>query len=388
MSSLSSNWDIGTVSESPDDTTSSSSTLTSSAISGVSDFWCKIAPIFCDTSTGAVEDDGADDASISDGTANNVDLALAVPLKTISLRSVDPKDFVHLKWEIFNDGDKVIDTALFLMNGSQIHDNQGGKIYTGDESNNIYSNYVNVDYPEIYIPPEYFYSQLDNIYPGREADVDVGMLTPACSLGDFEAPIFALYRYDIDSNLMLTFASDDWWDELMNQELISKLTPTKSKSTVGPFSISIYPESNQQPVMVSINKRFIINFDISKNHRGRAAISDFVLYISDKLIPQVGDLCDLEASSVKSYDDMLAYELKSDKFNEINSADIRLNDGLNEDMNYQCPFLYDPAWFDIDFKDKGSVQRYMKIHMEYTYIYNGMFTFNTKNVTGFDECLG
>ncbi|NOQ55691.1 MAG: hypothetical protein GQ477_02680, partial [Nanohaloarchaea archaeon] len=384
MSSLSSNWDIGTVSESPDDTTSSSSTLTSSAISGVSDFWCKIAPIFCDTSTGAVEDDGTDDG-VSDGTTNNVDLALAVPLKTVSTRVDDLDSSGEFNWKIKNDGLKSIDSVLFLMDASQIQDNHSGKIYELDTDYNLFSD--KIEYSGVDIDSGLFYKQVGLVSSMGGDNIKVKFDSPQCSFTQFKAPVYLLYTYKIDSNIMLTFGSKDWSDKRVEQGVPLNFDIIKSVSTVGPFSVSIYPDEMKQPVIIDKDESFTIYIEIVKNHPGRAAISRFDIDISPKLIPQDLDTtrCSLVGSTSDSSLGLDSYVLRDVLFNQINTVDLLLNNGLNKDMIYKCSFKYASDNFDKDLGD-GSAQRYVGVYIEYTYIYDGMFVLNTGNFTGIDVC--
>ncbi|MEA2003611.1 MAG: hypothetical protein U9O53_01480, partial [archaeon] len=95
------------------------SSASDSSSSGLSDFFCKLYPLLCTASAEEPDDDDDSQEPVSDGTVNEVKPALARPVMTLSELSV-PGRTIHLGWKVKNDGDTPIDTALFLINGSQI----------------------------------------------------------------------------------------------------------------------------------------------------------------------------------------------------------------------------------------------------------------------------
>ena len=390
ITSLPSDWGIGTASASPngmadDGSTASDSSSTSSAISGISDFWCAIAPIFCDTAAETSEDDGTGDGSTSDGTVNSVDLALAVPLKTVSTRVDDLASSGEFNWKIKNDGLKSIDSVLFLMDGSQIQDNHSGEIYnlaTGYDSSSDRIEYSGVD-----IDGGLFYKQLGLISRGGDNNIKVKFDSPQCSLTQFKAPVYLLYTYEIDYNIMLTLVGKNWSDKLDEQGVPLDVNVIESVSTVGPFSVSIYPDEMEQPVVISKDDSFTIYIELVKNHPGRAAISSFEIDVSPMLLPQ--DLDTTRCSFAKAPSDpssnLDSYVLRDILYDQINNVDLLLNNGLNKEIVYKCSFKYDPANFDKDLIDRTQ-QRYIGVHIEYTYIYDGLFILNTGNFTDIDSC--
>ncbi len=355
----------------------------SGSSSSLSDIFCKIYPLSC--TAAAEEQDNVDDSN--DISYNGAEIkntpALATPSKSVSKLS-DPGFPDDFDWSLKNEGKTPIDTALFLMNGSQIDGNYSGKIKGLDQD---YSNSGKIEYPGVFIPSELFYYPYPYIAGSREKSMTVNIDVPRCSLGKFEAPVFVMYKYMVDSGLMLTFGSNDWWTNLEDQGLKPKLSPTKSVSTAGPFSLSIYPNENEQPLLIRESERFVLNFELSNNGAGRAAISSFDIFISNKLIPQgLGDTCELVRSSSGSSDSsMNSYVLKSQLFDNIDSVDLSVDDGFKGSEVYRCSFVYDPDSFENDFKG-GSTQKYIRALVSYTYIYNGMFTLNTKNSTNYDVC--
>ena len=367
-----------------DTSTSTTSTSSSSSSSIYSDVICFLYPPSCLGSVDTTDDDGI--PAISDGTVNTVEYALARPSIKQSALNQDPGDDITTRWVVKNDGDETIYTALFLINGSQIDGTQGGKIYL-DSNYNSFSE--KVDYPGVLISNDFFYHQYAPVSRSMTRTAKVVFDIPHCSLGQFNAPVFVLYKHDIRSSIMLTLADFDWWEELNNQEQDSKIMPQKSLSIFGPFSLSIYPDNNFQPIIISDGEKFGINFKLSNNDNGRASINKFDIYISDKLIPQdMGtSRCDLEANlSATPPSGMNAYTLKQTLLDKMNSVDISYDDGFKGSEEYDCSFIYNPIYFETDFEKGGSVQRYISLYVEYTYVYNGMFTLSTINDTGYSAC--
>ncbi|MCK5593847.1 MAG: hypothetical protein KAI18_01250, partial [Candidatus Aenigmarchaeota archaeon] len=381
--------DIGTASASPDGmaddgSTASGSSSTSSAISGISDFWCAIAPIFCDTAAETSDDDGTGDGT-SDGTVNPVDLALAVPLKTVSTRVDDLASSGEFNWKIKNDGLKSIDSVLFLMDGSQIQDNHSGEIYDLATGYDSFSD--RIEYSGVDIDGGLFYKQLGLISRGGDNNIKVKFDSPQCSLTQFKAPVYLLYTYEIDYNIMLTLVGKNWSDKLDEQGVPLDVNVTESVSTVGPFSVSIYPDEMKQPVVIAKDDDFTIYIKLVKNHPGRAAMSSFEIDVSPILLPQ--DLDTTRCSFAKAPSDpssnLDSYVLRDILYDQINNVDLLLNNGLNKEIVYKCSFKYDPANFDKDLIDRTQ-QRYIGVHIEYTYIYDGLFILNTGNFTDIDSC--
>ncbi len=368
-----------------DSDASTSSSSSSSSSLAYSSLICFLYPPSCLASVDTT--DGSDTPTlISDGTVNTVEYALARPTIKQSALNQDPGYDITTRWVVKNDGDETIYTALFLINGSQIDGNQSGKIYL-DRNYNSFSEMV--DYPGVSISNDFFYHQYVPVSRSMTRTAKVVFDIPQCSLGQFNAPVFVLYKHDIGSSIMLTLADFDWWEELNNQEQDSKIMPQKSLSIFGPFSLSIYPDNNFQPIIISDGEKFGINFKLSNNDNGRASINKFDIYISDKLIPQdMGtSRCDLEANlSATPPSGMNAYTLKQTLLDEMNSVDISYDDGFKGSQEYDCSFIYDPVYFETDFDKGGSVQRYISLYVEYTYVYNGMFTLSTINDTDYSAC--
>ncbi len=343
-------------------------------------FWCFIAPMLC-------ENDQPLDANInldlSNGTLIDFKPGLAQPSMVVNKKEIRPTRIVHSAWKAVNLGDKPIDTALFLINGSDIHGNQRGFI-------DLDTGFDAINYPGVTIPPEYFYKLYPNIPSKKDKTIRVSITAPACFLGNFEAPVFVLYKYDISSRLELTFASFDWWQDMVEQgKEVDYLMPRRSISTIGPFSLSISPDEDKQPVVLEPSEIFGLSFELADIHNGRGAISMFEVYISNKLIPQgLGTSCDLVALPPSSSPSptLNAYTLKPALLAEISSADLSLNDGFSGPEEFYCPFKYDSTSFADDLGE-GSSQRTIIAYAEYTYIYNGMFSLSTRNDTGYAECI-
>ncbi len=368
------------------DSSSSSSTTSSSSPSAYTSLICFFYPPYCSTPADTTDDGGDAPTPVSDGTVNEVKPALARPTMTVSESSM-PSRILHLAWKVKNIGEEPVDTALFLMNGSEIHGNYSGKISLLDNFN---SYTYKIDYPGVSISDELFFKQIPYIAGGMDQTARITVNVPKCSLGRFEAPVFILYKHTLDSSLTLTLADYMWWDKLEQQDRISKLMPRKSTSTSGQLSLSIYPDDNNQPVLIGKGEPFGMNFELSNKDNGRAAINKFEIYISDKLEPEDlgGDTCDLvELSNPSDTITLLkAYTLKSVYIDEINSADLSFDNGFTSGKKeYYCSFKYSDASFDDDFK-AGSTHRFIKANLEYTYVYNGLFTLSTQNMTGVDLC--
>ncbi|MCK5063459.1 MAG: hypothetical protein KAR23_06025, partial [Candidatus Aenigmarchaeota archaeon] len=168
--------------ESQDGQSADDGSSASGSSSSLSDIFCKLYPLSC-TASAEQSDDGDSQGSVSDGTVNEVKPALARPVMTLSESSV-PGRTIHLGWKVKNDGDTPIDTALFLMDGSQIDGNYSGKInlLTG------YNSYSDkIDYPGIDISNKLFFKPVPRISSDMDQTVRVDMVAPACSLGRFEA---------------------------------------------------------------------------------------------------------------------------------------------------------------------------------------------------------
>ncbi|MEA3229636.1 MAG: hypothetical protein U9P44_01865 [archaeon] len=363
----------------PDDDSGAGST--SSSDGWFSDFICFLNPLGCEQKTDADADDD------SGGMVDIRELKLSLAPSDRESVSEIPGDYFKFEWKIENNGDLPIKSALFLMNGTQIHGVEGGLI---DIEYNYNAFSGKKGYPGVKIPDKFFYAEYPPVFGGRSKIVDVYGFAPGCSLGFFETPVFVMYNYSLDASIMLTFADNDWWETLDDQGRSVELRPRESVSTIGPFSLSIYPDDSQ-PVLISEGEVFGINFDLSNNDKGRAAINKFEIYISDKLdmIGLDSDRCHFKslASPSISSSSMAAYELRKELFDDINSVDLSVYDdgfggGLKE---YECSFKYKLEDYDDDFR-AGSVQRYIRAYVEYTYVYNGIFTLTTINETGFDVC--